>query len=383
MAHTMTRTDGKQPRKPDGTGDGEPRLPFAVSRSKRATLVEQVADGLRTCILSGVYRPGDVLPTTRGLADELGVSRIVTRAAVRRLAADGLVNPKPSVGSVVLGPGGRLWRGNVLFVQRTDGRTFYDSVFTAVLRARLVKAGWLFTQVTASPLPGGSADLAELEVHLASPVSLAIAMFDNPGAERALSRAGVPFLTLGDKSSCRLRGCVGHVRYDRSAAAGRFVAAAKRAGVRSVLEVGMDDRDDIGAALAAAGVRASRWTVAVPDRANMPVSVAFAARDAFAARLAKSRAWLPDLLYFSDDYVCAGALTAFSAAGVRVPENVRVATWSNRGNGPVFARALARMEMDPEGDAVKVADALLARLGGDPRPIAFDLAPVFVPGETM
>ena len=98
MARTMTRTDGKQPRKPDGTGDGEPRLPFAVSRSKRATLVEQVADGLRTCILSGVYRPGDVLPTTRGLAEELGVSRIVTRAAVRRLAADGLVNPKPRSG---------------------------------------------------------------------------------------------------------------------------------------------------------------------------------------------------------------------------------------------------------------------------------------------
>ena len=61
------------------------RLPFAVVRSSRATLVEQVAEGLRRAIDSGFYKPGDVLPTTRDLATALGVSRIVTRAAVREL----------------------------------------------------------------------------------------------------------------------------------------------------------------------------------------------------------------------------------------------------------------------------------------------------------
>ena len=50
------------------------RLPFAVARSSRTTLVNQVAEGLRRCIASGFYRAGDVLPTTRDLAEMLGVS---------------------------------------------------------------------------------------------------------------------------------------------------------------------------------------------------------------------------------------------------------------------------------------------------------------------
>ena len=87
----------------------EANLPFKVSRSSRRTLVEQVVDGLRQCIVSGRYRKGDILPTTRELAERLGVSRIVTRAAVRALSEAGLINPRPGVGCVVLGTGGRLW----------------------------------------------------------------------------------------------------------------------------------------------------------------------------------------------------------------------------------------------------------------------------------
>ena len=32
------------------------------------------------------------------------------------------------------------------------------------------------------------------------------------------------------------------------------------------------------------------------------------------------------------------AIAAFVAAGIRVPEDVRVATWANRGNGPFYAK---------------------------------------------
>ena len=77
------------------------KLPFAVARSSRATLVEQVVDGLRQCILSGFYKVGDILPTTRDLAAQLGVSRIVTRAAVAELTKEELINPKPGVGCMV------------------------------------------------------------------------------------------------------------------------------------------------------------------------------------------------------------------------------------------------------------------------------------------
>ena len=51
----------------------------------------------------------------------------------------------------------------------------------------------------------------------------------------------------------------------------------------------------------------------------MPMAVSFAARDAFAAWLRNEK--MPDLIYFSDDYLCAGALAAFAVARVRVPHS--------------------------------------------------------------
>ena len=127
----------------------------------------------------------------------------------------------------------------------------------------------------------------------------------------------------------------------------------------------------------------------------MGLVVSSAARDAFAERLAgrarcpqrAAAAWgqaaLPDLVYFSDDYLCVGALAAFVAAGIRVPEDVRVATWANRGNGPLYAKDLTRAEMDPQGDADKVATAVLARLEGRPCDFPLTLGPVFQRGATL
>ena len=359
----------------------ELKPPFAVARSSRATLVEQVVEGLRRAIDSGFYKVGDVLPTTRGLADALGVSRIVTRAAMRELADAGLIDPKPSVGSVVLGRHGKLWRGNILFVSRAKGWMYYANVFTATLRTRLVKAGWLFTHVAVESGADGKVDVSELELQLTHPVTLAVVLFDNPAAERVLSRSGVSFVTIGDVPSCRLKGCVGHVRYDRSAVAEEIVKAADGAGVKTAVQVGCVDFDDIGAALKVADIRTTKWTIPIPKDGIMPIAVSFAARDAFAAWLREEE--LPDCIYFSDDYLCAGALAAFAEAGVRVPRDVRVVTWSNKGNGPVCARELTRAEMDPEGDADKVASAVLAQLEAETGAFPLTLGPVFRKGATL
>ncbi len=357
------------------------KLPFAVARSSRATLVEQVAEGLRRAIDSGFYKPGDVLPTTRGLAAALGVSRIVTRAAVRELAEAGIINPKPSVGSVVLGRHGKLWRGNVLFISRAKGWMYYANVFTATLRTRIVKAGWLFTHVAVEPSADSKVDVSELELQLTHPVTLAVVLFDNPVAERLLSRSGIPFVTIGDVPSCRLKGCVGHVRYDRSAVASEIAKAAVEAGVKAALQVGCADFDDVGAALKVAGIRTTKWTIPIPRDGIMPMAVSFAARDAFAAWLRKEKQ--PDFIYFSDDYLCLGALAAFVAAGIRVPDDVRVATWANSGNGPFYAKELTRTEMDPQCDADRIATAVLARLEGRPGDFPPTLGPVFRRGATL
>ena len=92
---------------------------------------------------------------------------------------------------------------------------------------------------------------------------------------------------------------------------------------------------------------------------------------------------MPDLIYFSDDFACAGALAAFAEMGIKVPEDVRVATLANRGNEPVYARDLCRLEMTPDADAAKFADALIARLEGRDAAFPATFGPTFVKGGTL
>lgn len=368
------------------------RLPFGVSKSSRATLVEQVVDGLRRCMQSGFYMPGDILPTTRDLAEELGVSRIVTRSAVRELTKAGLINPRPSIGCVVLGRGEKLWKGNVLVVTRSDGRGYYEGVFVATLRATLVKAGWLFTWVNAMEDADGKIDTSELELQLKAPVTLAVSIFGTSDTDRALSRSGVPFVTLDHKPGCRLKGCVGHVRYNSAVAAGELAKAARDAGVKSVTQVGFGPFDDVFAALKAGGMKVSRWDIKLPKTGKRPETAAFATREEFLKKFAATKntkdtkpakGTLPDMIYFSDDFACVGALAAFAEIGVRVPEDVRIATWSNLGNNPVFTKELTRTEMDPDSDATKFAGALLAHLEGRDTAFPSIFGPTFRKGATL
>ncbi len=76
---------------------------FAIPRTKRPrSLAQQVVDDLTTKIRSGVYKPGDKLPTEPELVELQGVSRTVVREAVSRLQAAGLVETRHGVGTFVL-----------------------------------------------------------------------------------------------------------------------------------------------------------------------------------------------------------------------------------------------------------------------------------------
>ena len=63
--------------------------PFAVDRTSALSLIAQVSEGFRRAIESGVYSLGDVLPNMEDISAAAGVSMMVTRSAIRRLAADG------------------------------------------------------------------------------------------------------------------------------------------------------------------------------------------------------------------------------------------------------------------------------------------------------
>ncbi|WP_194815960.1 PLP-dependent aminotransferase family protein [Nocardia sp. XZ_19_385] len=74
-------------------------LPLVLDRDAADPLSVQVADGLREAATSGVLRADDRLPSSRALAQQLGVSRTVVAAAYDQLHAEGWLIGKPGSGT--------------------------------------------------------------------------------------------------------------------------------------------------------------------------------------------------------------------------------------------------------------------------------------------
>jgi GntR family transcriptional repressor for pyruvate dehydrogenase complex len=72
----------------------------------KASLSKQIAEQLRSAIVSGQFKIGERLPTEDELAQRYGVSRPSVREALKRLAAQNLVRAKrgPSGGNFVVKP---------------------------------------------------------------------------------------------------------------------------------------------------------------------------------------------------------------------------------------------------------------------------------------
>ena len=73
-------------------------LPIKVTRGR---LYEQVTSQLRALIAGGGLKPGDRLPAERVLAEQLGVSRIVIREAMKVLEEQGLIKVQVGNGTYV------------------------------------------------------------------------------------------------------------------------------------------------------------------------------------------------------------------------------------------------------------------------------------------
>ena len=76
------------------------QLVIPLSR-KGEPLFRQVYRGLRQAILAGTFRAGDRLPSTREMADELGISRTVVLLAYDQLIAEGFATGRGGSGTYV------------------------------------------------------------------------------------------------------------------------------------------------------------------------------------------------------------------------------------------------------------------------------------------
>jgi GntR family transcriptional regulator/MocR family aminotransferase len=75
--------------------------PVALDRSADLPLYRQIEEELRAAILDGRLRPGMRLPSVRALAAELRVARITVVTAYEQLAAEGYVEGRAGVGTIV------------------------------------------------------------------------------------------------------------------------------------------------------------------------------------------------------------------------------------------------------------------------------------------
>jgi GntR family transcriptional regulator / MocR family aminotransferase len=74
---------------------------IAVDRKSRMPLYRQIYNAYRTTIVNGTLRPGQRVPSTRGLALELGVSRIPVLDAYAQLMAEGYFQSRAGAGTAV------------------------------------------------------------------------------------------------------------------------------------------------------------------------------------------------------------------------------------------------------------------------------------------
>ena len=360
--------------------------PFTIDRTRRGGLVEQLASALRRSIQTGYYRSGDVLPPTRELAALLDVSRVVAVRATQRLTEEGLVNPRPHVGCVVCAPDRPPWKDQVLIVVPPGiGNPSGNAVY-AVLRDALTVNGYLpFVATVPRSTTGGFDNFAFLDTMLCQQTALVVQLHNQENISRWLSRKKVPFIRFDTDDSRVASGCVGVVRRCCNAALADFVEHCRIEKVSRVLQVkAFPNALDVALPLKCIGVHVATWHVSLPENARTAYGLKKWAAEAFASRLAeKGRGWLGDLIFFQDDHLTDGALLALEAARVKIPDDVRIVTWSNRDYGPVSLTPLTRMEMDVTANGEKLVDCVLDYLRTGRHPVDVTVGPSYIKGRSF
>lgn len=74
-----------------------------ISNSSGVPIYEQITSQIKTLILSGTLKEGDMLPSMRLLAKELRISVITTKRAYEELERDGFIQSFTGRGSFVAG----------------------------------------------------------------------------------------------------------------------------------------------------------------------------------------------------------------------------------------------------------------------------------------
>jgi DNA-binding LacI/PurR family transcriptional regulator len=347
-------------------------------------LARQIADGLRTAIETGYYRPGDILPPVRDLADILGVSMGIAVQAVNRIREEGLISPRPAVGSVVCAPDNPHWKGQVLIVVPPDGGNTADNTISAILRNNLISNGYLALTAPVLRRNDGKFDFSLLELMLHQQTDLVVQLHDKPEISSWLSAHNIPFICCTTDSGDIPKSCIGAVRFRKDAAISSFVSHCLEKNIDQVTVVSAWKQRATVEALKAAGIEVDDWHIEIP-RGAAGAQISKAALDFISERIPEIRERNIRSMFFTDDYLTSGALVALLGAGIRIPEELNIVTLVNKtnGSGLTFNVPFTRLEADPIDWGRIVSESVLGYLKDGAFASDVTIGPKYVRGETF
>jgi len=347
------------------SGKGSAKFPFVIDRRLRDGVEKQFTDGLRAAIVSGRYKPGEVLPSIVEFAQGLGVSIRAPQAALKALAKEGLVSPRRRTGTVVAGRRAHDFRGQVILVGASRMPIYYDAVIEARVSETLAAAGYLVTRVV-TPLrrkdPDGDDDVVDLRQLMAAlrrGAGLAVMIGSKRRIEAAVAEAGVPFAVIGGTPPVA-PGCVAFASNGIDAALSAVMARLGCVKPHRLLQIAARRAALLDEEALASVCGAVESRVIWPNEWHESLREDFvqAGFDAIRNQL-RSPGEAPDAYLFTDDYLARGALTALLSAGVRTGRDVHFITLANKGIRPVHPDPMDILLRDPARDASAFAAAIL------------------------
>ncbi len=329
----------------------------------------EIAAALRAELVAGALRVGAALPPVDDLRRRFGAGEYAVRHALQQLRDEGFIVLRSRTGARATGKAQMAWKGTVAFVCQGFG-SFYHHSMALHFSRRIEEVGWRCVTVFMAIDSDGAPDLSPLQRHLANGIDFVVGVFDKPMISDLLSSAGVRHVVVnGFARDFPKADAV--MKCDHSTAFGELIGALKSANVKSILEFDFERITDryFKVQLLKEGFDVHRimHSVATPGRSD-PNVIREAGYREVTEFFAEGRHRFPDAILFDDDYFATGGIFALMDAGLRVPEDVRVASFMNKGNEPAFGRRITGFGYAPAEDGPAIADYVAQTLaGGHPR----------------
>lgn len=338
----------------------------------KQSLVEQVAARLRRDFLTHA-QPATRLPPVRRLAADLGVSITTLRAAQALLAREGLLQLRHGLGVFVAGPAPARWIGIVSELDLCAPRTScYFTRRASRLRALLAEQGFQAELYIGLSQPGEHREqpscgrlLADLEagrltglVFIDAPETHAWRQFID-GLQVPAVGALTPYAVGPEPAHFVELG----------------VAELQRQGCRNLAMLTWDHRmaGPFFEEVATRGLQTLRNWVRTDLHPQHAGAGWEELREIWSAGREK-----PDGLLVGDDLLMDDAAGAILELGIRVPEQLRIVTHSNRGSAIRLPLPATRIVQDPEDAARATLRLLLPRLAGQTPPAGSGEVPLTV-----